>query len=143
MGRILSNRQIVAAKIEAAEGTPETLAGADANVQIHGGNGYIREFPVATNVKAFKPVVSTYTTTCYPGDAIAFPILASDINTENLTLVLIAKPDGSTYDDQTDPPTFSWTPTVVGSYVLQVSVAEVNIHVSLDWLLEFSPSEPP
>ena len=34
MGRILSNRQIVAAKIEAAEGTPETLAGADANVQI-------------------------------------------------------------------------------------------------------------
>lgn len=34
MGRILSNRQIVAAKIEAVEGTAETLAAADANVQI-------------------------------------------------------------------------------------------------------------
>ena len=34
MGRILSNRQIVAAKIETTEGTAETLAGADANVQI-------------------------------------------------------------------------------------------------------------
>lgn len=34
MGRILSNRQVVAAKVEAAEGTAETLAGADANVQI-------------------------------------------------------------------------------------------------------------
>lgn len=34
MGRILSNRQIVAAKIEAVEGTVETLAAADANVQI-------------------------------------------------------------------------------------------------------------
>ena len=34
MGRILSNRQIVAAKIEVTEGTAETLAAADANVQI-------------------------------------------------------------------------------------------------------------
>lgn len=34
MGRILSNRQIVAAKVEVTEGTAETLAGADANVQI-------------------------------------------------------------------------------------------------------------
>jgi len=34
MGRILSNRSIIAAKIEAVEGTSETLAGADANVQI-------------------------------------------------------------------------------------------------------------
>lgn len=34
MGRILSNRQIVAAKIEAVEGTVETLAAADANAQI-------------------------------------------------------------------------------------------------------------
>ncbi len=34
MGRILSNRQIVAAKIEAVEGTVETLVGADANAQI-------------------------------------------------------------------------------------------------------------
>ncbi len=34
MGRILSNRQIVAAKIESAEGTAETLAAADANAQI-------------------------------------------------------------------------------------------------------------
>lgn len=34
MGRILSNRQIVAAKIEVTEGTAETLAAADANLQI-------------------------------------------------------------------------------------------------------------
>lgn len=34
MGRILSNRQVVAAKIEVTEGTAETLAAADANVQI-------------------------------------------------------------------------------------------------------------
>jgi hypothetical protein len=83
-----------------------------------------RTTPVATNVKAFKPVVATYATTCYPGDSISFPILASDINTENLTLALIAKPEGSTYDTQTDPPTFSWTPSTVGSFSLQVSVAE-------------------
>jgi hypothetical protein len=34
MGRILSNRQIIAAKVEVAEGTAETLAAADANAQI-------------------------------------------------------------------------------------------------------------
>lgn len=34
MGRILSNRQVVASKIEVTEGTAETLAAADANVQI-------------------------------------------------------------------------------------------------------------
>lgn len=34
MGRILSNRQIVAAKVEVTEGTAETLAAADANAQI-------------------------------------------------------------------------------------------------------------
>lgn len=34
MGRIMSNRQVVAARIEVTEGTAETLAGADANVQI-------------------------------------------------------------------------------------------------------------
>ena len=34
MGRILSNRQVLAAKIEVTEGTAETLAAADANAQI-------------------------------------------------------------------------------------------------------------
>ena len=34
MGRILTNRQVLAAKIEAVEGTAEALAGADANVQL-------------------------------------------------------------------------------------------------------------
>lgn len=34
MGRILSNRQVVAAKVEVTEGTLETLAAADANAQI-------------------------------------------------------------------------------------------------------------
>jgi len=34
MGRILSNRQIIAAKVEVTEGTAETLAAADANDQI-------------------------------------------------------------------------------------------------------------
>ncbi len=34
MGRILSNRQILGAKIEAVEGTAESLAGADCNIQL-------------------------------------------------------------------------------------------------------------
>lgn len=34
MGRILSNRQVTATKVEVTEGTAETLAAADANVQI-------------------------------------------------------------------------------------------------------------
>lgn len=34
MGRILTNRQVLGAKIEAAEGVAESLAGADANVQL-------------------------------------------------------------------------------------------------------------
>jgi hypothetical protein len=80
--------------------------------------------PVATNVKAFKTVSSTYTTTCYPGDSIAFPILASDVNTENLVYSVVSQPVGSDYNGTTDPPTFTWTPTVEGSYTLEVSVTD-------------------
>lgn len=80
--------------------------------------------PVATNVKAYKPSVSTYTTTCYPGDLVEFPILASDINTEDLTYTLLLQPDGSVYDDQTNPPTFSFTPAVEGKFELQVSISD-------------------
>ena len=48
MGRILSNRQIVAVKAETTEGTAITLAGADANVQI------LEPAKFETNISLFK-----------------------------------------------------------------------------------------
>jgi hypothetical protein len=98
--------------------------------------------PVATNVKAFKTVSSTYSTTCYPGDAIAFPLLASDVNTENLVFTLVSQPDGSTYDDLTSPPTFSWAPTVEGNFTLEVSVSDgVETPKLLKWKIKVKAAD--
>lgn len=80
--------------------------------------------PVTTNVKNAKTVVAPYKTTCYVGDTVEFPILASDINTDQLSYQVIEQPAGSTVDLMADPPTFSYTAAAAGKFNLAIEVGD-------------------
>ncbi|MBK9388044.1 MAG: hypothetical protein IPN34_24770 [Planctomycetes bacterium] len=91
------------------------------------GNGYVcfdltLSQPVSDNAKIFKPVISTYTTTCYVGDPVDFPVLVSSTSTESFTFTPVEVPAWGTFDTQTNPPTFSGTPNAAGSFTFSVEI---------------------
>lgn len=91
------------------------------------GDGYIAvdistEQPVVDNAKIFKPVVSTYKTTCSVGDLVEFPILVSSLSTESFTFAVVELPPWASFNAGSIPPLFSGTPNAEGNFRFELSI---------------------
>jgi hypothetical protein len=91
------------------------------------GDGYIAveiaaEQPVIGNAKIFKPVVSTYKTSCSVGDLVEFPVLVSSLSSESFTFTVVELPPWASFNAGSTPPLFSGTPDVEGNFSFELAI---------------------